>query len=180
MGVSQTATASQYRKDCAQACMMDPFQLQAEPVVSTLPVAVTSLAVFTVGTSACGKRAWAESLSSRFRHLRFAIVYEDVMTSGDSNVLGHWKEIVNKALKDTPDVLVLCATNLNPSILREQESWLRDYVLDVAIQYFPPTPLPLLIRSDTGREASVGASTLREQLKRLQGEDVYWDAVHGD
>ncbi|MBN6742482.1 hypothetical protein JKG47_18575 [Acidithiobacillus sp. MC6.1] len=56
---------------------------------------------------------------------------------------------------------------------------MRDYVVDVAIQYFPPTPLPLLIRLDTGRQCSVGASALREQLKYLQREEVYWEAVQG-
>ncbi|MBN6742550.1 hypothetical protein JKG47_18940 [Acidithiobacillus sp. MC6.1] len=155
------------------------MQTRSEPVVSTFADTTMALAVFTVGTAASGKRTWAESLPSRFQHLRFAIVREEVMTADDVDAFDRWKEAVNEVIKDTPDVLVLCATNLNPAVLREHESWLRDYVVDVAIQYFPPTPLPLLIRWDTGCEASVGASALREQLKHLQREDVYWDAVQG-
>ncbi|MBN6742481.1 hypothetical protein JKG47_18570 [Acidithiobacillus sp. MC6.1] len=98
------------------------MQTRSEPVVSTFADATMAIAVFTVGTAACGKRTWAESLPSRFQYLRFAIVCEEVLSADDVDALDRWKEAVNAALKDTPDVLVLCAPNLNPAVLREQES----------------------------------------------------------
>ncbi|MBU2787865.1 hypothetical protein HFQ13_06555 [Acidithiobacillus sp. VAN18-1] len=75
-------------------------------------------------------------------------------------------------------VVIISDTNLDHGLLRKNANWLAGLgVKDMTIRYFPARSLIELIRMDQQRPYPVGASVLREQLRKIQPEEAYWCAI---
>ncbi|MEL5848306.1 MAG: AAA family ATPase [Candidatus Igneacidithiobacillus chanchocoensis] len=153
------------------------------------------LAILTVGTSASGKSTWAQSLAERFPQLRINILERDQLRQElyaeandtpfswadwdsqlEEEVQSRWLQRLRELLD--ADVLVLADTHIDPAQLTREARILADLgVRELLLQYFPPRPLVELIRYDQNRSAPVGAAVLRQQIQRLQPEEVYWQAL---
>jgi predicted kinase len=153
------------------------------------------LAILTVGTSASGKSTWAQSLVERFPQLRINILERDQLRQElyaeandtpfswadwdnqlEEEVQSRWLQRLRQLLD--ADVLVLADTHLDSAQLIREARILADLgVRELILQYFPARPLVELIRYDQNRSAPVGAAVLRQQIQRLQPEEVYWQAL---
>ncbi|MBN6741418.1 AAA family ATPase [Acidithiobacillus sp. MC6.1] len=169
---------------------------------TTLP-----LAIFTVGTSASGKSTWARAMQAEHPLLNIMIIERDAIRQNlhrstaqspfswgawdrslEDTVQRLWEEQIMDALAGcspcrvpTPcesPVVIISDTNLDAGSLLERARWLAGLgVKDMTIRYFPARPLIELIRMDQQRPYPVGASVLREQLRKIQPEEAYWGAV---
>ncbi|MBN6742681.1 AAA family ATPase [Acidithiobacillus sp. MC6.1] len=154
------------------------------------------LAIFTIGTSASGKSTWARAMQAEHPFLDITIIERDAIRESihrstaqspfswgawdrslENTVQWLWEEQIADALAKS-QVVIISDTNLDAGLLRERARWLAGLgVNDLAIRYFPARPLIELIRMDQQRPYPVGASVLREQLRKIQPEEAYWGAV---
>ncbi|MFA7495443.1 MAG: AAA family ATPase [Acidithiobacillus sp.] len=154
------------------------------------------LIIFTVGTAASGKSSWAKSMQEQYASLQVTILERDMIrvalyqteqggefswndwnSAWEGKVQKLWEERLLKVLK-TSAVIILADTHLDVADLRKKTAWLREQgAHDFVLKYFPPLPLTELLRRDQGRGHPVGGEALREHIKKIASEELYWEAI---
>ncbi len=130
------------------------------------------LVIIPIGVTASGKSTWAQQMQKKYSTLNMAIIPTPEASVRNQ---AEWRSAL-KAAKHH-DVVILDGKNLEDAQLREDLQTLKGLgILDVAIQYFAPESLFVLLSRNKG----LGGEQIRHELQRIHSQSHYLDLLESE